>query len=350
MLRLGILIGGVSTEHNISIKTSAFIFKTLNKNKYKIKPIYISKDGDWLIPKDFSNENELIVSEDSDFKKYFQAKFQPFETTIDSLKKDLDCVVLGLHGGMGENGFVQGLLSTYSIPFTGSGVLASALAMDKEKSNHLFQSAGFPVKTFWDLSKNQFYFNPKILDQFKDSDFPLFVKPTCGGSSVGTGLVKNKTDLIQLLKEIFEFENRALIQKPISGIEVSCGVVEFFKNNQFVAEALTPTEILPKGEFFDFTSKYKVGGSEEITPARLEDNVLQNVKELSLKAHNLLGCSGYSRTDFIIENHIPFILETNTLPGMTGTSLIPQQIRYAGYSMEFLLDQLIENAISGKNL
>ena len=160
---------------------------------------------------------------------------------------------------------------------------------------------------------------------------------------MSTGLVKNLDEANDLIQRIFQSENRALFQKPNRGIEVSCGVVEKLINKTIVSRALNPTEIVPEGDFFDESAKY-LGKSKEITPARISDSMCSTIRELALKAHKILGCRGYSRTDFIIENDIPYILETNTLPGMTPTSLIPQQIQYEGGFMKDFFQDLLEIA------
>ena len=152
----------------------------------------------------------------------------------------------------------------------------------------------------------------------------------------------------KLLNNLFEIDSRALLQKPIKGVEVSCGVIEKKIDNIFTPIPLYPTEIIPNGEFFDFESKYNLGGSKEITPARISENMMNMVRNLAVKAHSVLGCKGYSRTDFIIENEIPYILETNTLPGMTKTSLIPQQVLHSGETMSSIFDLLIENAFHNR--
>ncbi|MCE9499528.1 MAG: ATP-grasp domain-containing protein, partial [Leptospira sp.] len=176
-------------------------------------------------------------------------------------------------------------------------------------------------------------------------NFPLFVKPTLGGSSVGAGKADTLDELSSRISEIFRMEDRALVQELITGTEVSCGVFEKKEKGRFIPFALPVTEILPGGEFFDYDSKYKDGGSKEITPARINGELTKKVQESAIVAHTLLGCSGYSRTDFIIRNNIPYILETNTLPGMTATSLIPQQVKNIGLSMETFFDYLIERAL-----
>lgn len=349
MIQVYLLFGGKSTEHFISLKTGSFIFRTLNKQKYKVKPVLITERGSWLIPKIYpSSLPQLGVN---DTPAIYENEFRKLNIEEFHLPNHLDCdvVFLGLHGGNGENGVIQAYLELLGIPYTGSKVLASALAMDKEKSNFVYKAhslnvANFTIfykKDFESMNSNQIQ---ERLLKF-EINFPCFVKPNNGGSSVGSGIARNLQELQVRLKNVFELENKAFVQNLLQGIEVSCGVIEFSENGKFYPRPLYPTQIIPKSEFFDFEAKYKQGGSEEITPAPISKELMQQVREMSLLAHNVLGCSGYSRTDFIIQNNIPYILETNTLPGMTETSLIPQQARYENLEMEYIFDLLLENAL-----
>lgn len=349
MISVFLLFGGKSTEHFISLKTGSFIFRTLDRTKYNVKPILITEEGKWLIPREFpSSLPELSVNVNSViYEKLFRE--QPINEFY--LPKSLDCdvVFLGLHGGEGENGTIQAFLELLRVPYTGSKVLASALAMDKEKSNFLYKAIGLNVANFTTFTKKEFSFLSeaeiqKRLTQ-KEISFPCFVKPNNGGSSVGAGIANHLTELKQRLQTVFNLEEKAFVQNLLKGMEVSCGVIEFKSKAGFQARSLYPTQILPKSEFFDFEAKYKKGGSEEITPAPISEELTNQVRNMSLLAHNVLGCKAYSRTDFIIQDGVPFILETNTLPGMTETSLIPQQVRYEKMDMKDILDLLIENAL-----
>ncbi len=345
MIRVAILFGGTSSEHEISIKTGRFLMETLDKKKYELYPIYLTKNREWIYKENpitsLSWEKDLSPSMLESFlieNSFQKAPNFPFHIPF-------GVCVMGLHGGEGEDGTLQGFLKTLNIPYTGSGILASALAMDKFRANQLFQMNGMSVSLFFEITKLDFFSASFLLENICTS-FPYFVKPTCGGSSVSTGIVKSLQELDTKLRDLFLNDDRALLQKPIKGIEVSCGVIDRKINNRYTPIALYPTEIIPSGEFFDFASKYTVGKSQEITPARISDSLISTIQSLSVKAHTILGCRGYSRTDFLIQDMVPFILETNTLPGMTETSLIPQQVAYQKETMSDILDLLIENALS----
>lgn len=358
MLKVALLLGGKSSEHEISLKSSNFIYHTLGRSKYQVTPILIDKKGNWIIPDshnaifpDIKNISEKFSAQEmaDEFQKEFINSNHILSTKGISLK-DIDCdvVFIGLHGGQGENGILQAFLEMNSIPYTGSGVLASALAMDKERANYLFLSAGLKVANFINLKRKDFLVSGEgSLGNFH-LNFPVFIKPTMGGSSVGVGKANNILEVASKLKELFNAEESVLIQENIKGIEVSCGVLEKKTGHSFEATPLYPTEILPSNDFFDYEAKYAIGKSKEITPARISEELTVSIQESALLAHKILGCHGYSRTDFIIQEGIPYILETNTLPGMTETSLIPQQAAYSNYAMQDVFDWLIENALNRK--
>ncbi|TGN08441.1 D-alanine--D-alanine ligase [Leptospira ilyithenensis] len=346
-IKLGLIFGGTSSEHEISIRSSYFIFKTLDRTKFEVNPIFIDQGGVWKIPKDFEGyyPNPENISP-SDFAVGFQEKNELYANSDKHLLKStgVEVVFIGLHGGSGEDGRIQGFLDVMGIPYTGSGVLASALAMDKFRSNQLFEKAGIPVAPFLEVSKKDIDAKRFVLQM--PISFPVFIKPTLGGSSVNAGPAKTPEEAILLIEKIFVSEDRVFIQELITGTEVSIGVLEKKANEDWESFPLVATEIRPKTEFFDFTAKYTKGASEEITPAEIPMETMDKLKSYTLICHKTLGCKGYSRTDFIIRNGIPYVLETNTLPGMTGTSLIPQQAKALGIDMKEVFNWLVDLALS----
>ncbi|MCW7471223.1 D-alanine--D-alanine ligase [Leptospira kanakyensis] len=345
--KIALLFGGISGEHIISIRSSYFIFNTIDRDKYQVCPVYIDQTGKFWIADgkdpvypDPAGKSEL------EFLNEFSSLNQITKSTsgVGLLEYGFLAAFLGLHGGPGEDGRIQGFLDVLGIPHTGSGVLASALAMDKYRANLLFQTIGIPVAPFVDLEKGKSDARKIVLNL--PFEFPVFIKPTLGGSSVNTGMAKTPEEAMVLIDKIFVTEDRVLIQKLISGTEVSIGVLERFEGEKRIPFALVPTEIRPKSEFFDFEAKYTKGGSEEITPAPVGDTITKKLQEYTLLCHEVLGCKGYSRTDFIISDGIPYVLETNTLPGMTGTSLIPQQAKAVGIEMKEVFTWLLRLALS----
>ncbi len=302
-LNLVILMGGMSSEHEVSLSTGQNVSEHLNKKKYNVKPIVISKKGKWVV-----NEKEK---------------------TINKALKGIDVVFNALHGEYGEDGRVQGLLDCFRVPYTGSGVLASALGMDKVKSYELFKLHGLTV--------------PKsvALKKFKK----CVVKPSCLGSSVGISIVSDKKDLKRAINKALERCDIVIIEEYINGLEVTCGIIDNFKKQKYFA--LPVTEIIPPdGRFFDYDVKYD-GSTQEITPARISKELTKKIQQQSIEAHRLLGCGGYSRVDFILkDNKELYILEVNTLPGLTSESLLPKAAKEAGIEFPELLDIIISNALN----
>jgi len=362
LIPVGLLMGGKSSEHDVSLRSSSFIYNTLDRNLFKVKPIFITKDGIWYYSKEW-NPNwkipEIPVNQEysklvlNEFIKQTNAK--PHSAWEDPSCGLCEIFVLGLHGGEGEDGRMQAFLEMTGMAYTGSGVLASSLAMDKFRSNLIFESQGIPVAKFAEIQKEEF---SKLESQFQEKlfwdhwneayglNFPVFCKPTTGGSSVGTFRSDNPTHWQSKLKEIFQTETRMLIQENTNGREVSCGVLEKWDGSEWKKFALPPTEIISSTEFFDYEAKYIPGKSREVTPAEMPKDVIDKIQNYSLLAHTILGCRAYSRTDFIVtEDGTPMILETNTLPGMTGTSLIPQQAAAVGISMKDVFSWLIQSGL-----
>ncbi len=298
-------MGGPSAEYEISLRTGRMVLKHLDRKKYWAKGVRISKKGKWPI----------IPTE---------------------IKKQFDVAFIAMHGEYGEDGTVQKILTKYKIPFTGSGAMASQSGMDKVKSARLFVDKGLSVPEFSVIGGvNKLMFN-----------FPVVVKPVDRGSSVGVSIVRTLQDLPAALKLAQKYSKRIMVQKFIKGRELSCGVLEIDGK----ARALPPTEIIPKGgKFFDYKAKYTAGASHEITPARLTREATKEAQEAALKAHKAIGAKGYSRTDMILgEGGEVYVLEINTLPGLTEGSLLPQQAKAEGVGFSELLDVIIKSALNIK--
>ncbi|OGY62844.1 MAG: hypothetical protein A2745_00440 [Candidatus Harrisonbacteria bacterium RIFCSPHIGHO2_01_FULL_44_13] len=307
-IKIAVLMGGPSAEHNVSLATGKMILGALDKSKYFAKGIVISRNGRWPI-------------------------------SPEKVKKEYDVAFIAMHGAYGEDGQIQSLLEKLQIPYTGSNSLSSWLGMNKPASLELFKKSGLAVPKFVTLRKEEI--GLCRLNKLAVS-LPLVIKPANHGSSVGVSIVKNKNRFLPALLSAGQYSGRIMIQKYILGREVTCGAIE--KNGKLVA--LPPTEIIPKsGEFFDYKSKYLPGGSQEITPARLPKNLTKKIQDIAKKTHRLIGASGMSRTDMIVEKLKIYVLEINTIPGMTKTSLLPQAAKAAGISFPQMLDLIIESAL-----
>ena len=311
-INLALLFGGISSEREVSLKSGDEVYNALDKTKYEISRYDTKTDIKTLV-----NDAENI-----------------------------DVALIILHGPYGEHGTVQGLLDLLDIPYQSAGVLGNAIAMNKLVSKRLYNQAKIPTPDYIALLSEKDIDLSTIKEQFGFPRNPLVVKPVCAGSSVGMSIVKKEEDLIPAIKTAFDHYDTVLIEAYIKGIELTCGVLG---NKEL--EALPVIEIVPgEGyEFFNYEAKYVVGATNEICPARIDEKITKEVQRLAVEAHKALFLKGYSRTDLILldngtKNEL-FVLETNTIPGMTATSLYPQQANVAGYSFPVLLDKLIELAM-----
>lgn len=301
-LNIAVLMGGMSSEHEISLISGQNVLKYLDRTKYMIKPIVIGKQGNWTIG--------------------------GRQVAADKALKGVDVAFNALHGEYGEDGCIQGLLESFSVKYTGSGVLASALGMDKIKSYELFKLRGLTVPKRATLERGK----------------KVVVKPSCLGSSVGISIVDNKKDLKIAINKAKERCETVIIEEYIDGQEMTCGIIDNFKGQKHFA--LPVTEIIPPpGRFFDYEVKYN-GSTQEITPARISKSLTKKIQEAAIRAHQILGCKGYSRTDFIVRKNKIYVLEINTLPGLTKESLLPKAAKVAGIEFPDLLDIIIKNALN----
>ena len=304
--------GGLSSEHDVSLKTSRMIVKNLDAAKYDIHLVIIEKDGRWKFEKEKPVDIGVAI------------------TKIN--KGGYDFAFAALHGIFGEDGRIQSLFEWLGLPYGGAGVLSSALAMDKQMANIIYVANGLRVPSYVVTEKKKVG-----LDKVS---FPVVVKPVNGGSSVGVSIVKTKKEMPAALARAFKECQRVIIQKYIKGKEITCGIIEDEEGNPF---ALPPTEIVPQvSAFFDYRAKYATGGSLEITPARISKAQIREIQKLAIRAHRALSCRGMSRSDFILSGGKFYILETNTIPGMTEASLLPKAARVAGIPFPALLDMIID--------
>ncbi len=301
-LNLALLSGGISSEREVSINSGNQVFEALDKEKYTIFRYDPKTDLGRLI---------------SDASK-------------------IDAALIILHGSYGEDGTVQGLLDLLHIPYQGSGVLGSAVSMNKIASKRLYEKAGVPTPPYMVLEKGN---NLNLDACVSQIGFPMVVKPVVGGSSVGMSIVRSKSDFQPALDAAIAEDKTVLIEPYIDGIELTVGVIG---NREL--EAFPIIEIVPDDahEFFDYEAKYTAGVTQEICPARIDHEMTRKAQHYAKLAHRALFCKGYSRTDMILKDRKIYVLETNTIPGMTATSLLPQAANAAGLSFSQLLDRLIE--------
>lgn len=350
-IRVAVLFGGTSTEHDVSVCSGLNVLDSLDGVRHVALPVYIDPDGGWHFG--FRPQPpDLEVPEESGSAATRPRSLAPGPPrgergVLETLQAGdvLDVAFIALHGPGGEDGAVQGLLTLAGVPFTGSGVLASALAMDKERTKQLLAAVGVPVAPHRLVTESELK-DPTALrrDVEERIGHPCVVKPVCGGSSFGTRVIERPDDLEQALREAFTADRRVLVEAFVAGTEVTCGVLGGGPLEP--AQPLPLTEIVPVADtFFDFRAKYTVGACEEITPARVDRAVAAEVQRLAVLAHQTLGCEGMSRTDFILDDGGPRLLETNTIPGLTRTSLLPQGAAAAGISFAELVERLVQSAL-----
>lgn len=340
-----VLMGGPSSEHEVSLNTGKEVIRNLDRHKYVADPVVITRDGNWLMPtgkKTLSGKTAVIP------KKGGRTLVLARQLALKKVKaKKLDAVFIAMHGEFGEDGTIQGLLESYGIPYTGSGILASALGMDKPRQAVLFRQAGLKVPEFIVLQKSEWRKNKKriLADGIENFSLPCVIKPANRGSSVGVSIVKSRKEFAGAIRSAFSYSDLIMVQKFIRGREITCGVLEGAAGK---LHPMPPIEIMAKaGKFYDYQSKYAEGGSEHIIPPRnMPERLVKKIQDAACLAHNILGCRGMSRTDFILQDDGSLhVLEINTLPGMTSTSLLPESARTIGIDFSRLLDWIIKSAL-----
>lgn len=294
-MRVGVIMGGTSSEREVSLLTGKEMIENLDKEKYDIVRIEIN------------SRKELIE------------KVQ---------EEDIDFALLALHGSFGEDGGAQAILVSLNVPYSGSGMAASSLCMDKDIAKRLMNTEGINTPRWITIKKYQ-EVNYNMIEKI---GYPVVVKPVCGGSSIGTYIVKNSEGLMDAILKAFDYDEEVMIEKYIDGAEITCCILE--------GKLLPVILIKPNAEFFDYKAKYADKGSEE-SIIKLESKVQAKVEELCRKCWDLFKCQVYARIDIIIKDDEPFVLEINTLPGMTKNSLFPKSAREVNMSFGGLLDEII---------
>lgn len=297
-MRVGVIAGGVSSEREVSLRSGMAVYNALVELGYDT--VFI----------DAREEVCRVIKEAA-----------------------IDVAFLTLHGGWGENGGIQGLLEILGIPYTGSGVLASALAMDKVMSKRLFQFHNIPVPPYKVFNRQDM--SEIVREVAEELRYPVVVKPAQEGSSVGVSIVNRLEELKDAVELAFSYGSRILVEKFIEGKEINIGILG--------DRAIGGVEIRPKRSFYDYEAKYTKGLTEYILPPEIEDSLYRRLLKLGLDAHKALGCDGFSRVDMIVDREgNPYVLEVNTLPGMTETSLLPKIATLAGYDFKGLVKEILE--------
>ncbi len=320
---VAVVMGGYSDEYKVSLKSGQLIFDSLDREVYNVYKVIVLKE-EWYFLDD--NEQKQPIN---------KADFSTKLSNGESLKFDV-CFNI-IHGKPGENGELQAYWDTIGQKYTGCDFYQSALTFNKKDTLAVLSKYGIPSAKSIYLRKGESINEEEII---KELGLPLFVKPNQSGSSLGISKVKAQSEFNKALDFAFAEDDEILIESFLDGMEVSVGVVDF--NGETIVLGIT--EIVPHKEFFDYEAKYE-GASEEITPARINDETRILVEEIAKKAYNSLGMSGFSRSEFIIMNGIPYMLEMNTNPGFSPTSILPQQAKIYGISIKDLCGNEVEKAL-----
>ena len=317
-LKIGVVFGGPSSEHEISIMTGRHVLQTLLENGYDAHQIYITTTGNWLL----NNSSRA---------------YDPAELCVQH-----DLMFNAMHGEFGEDGQLQQIFEHCNVPYTGSTVVASALAMNKVISREIFKNVGLVVPRAAAFSYDTFDIRSAIPEVMMVSAPPWLVKPASRGSSIGISLVQTYDKLLGAFEYAFSFDHNVLVEEYINGREVTCGVLDNFEGEKHYA--LHPLEIIPPpGRFFDSEVRY-TGLAKQI-PVSFFGEMLRKIKDTARTSHTALGCRQYSRTDMIVKGTKVYVLETNTLPGLTKESLLPRAAEISRVEFPKLLDHIIDQAI-----
>ena len=297
--KIAVLCGGMSSESEVSLRSGKNCYEALKRLGY---------------------ENAQLVVVDSN---------------IAQILKGYDFAYNALHGKYGEDGCIQGILEILKIPYTGCGVMASSVCMNKEYTKRLLQPAGIPLIKSVFIKKDD-----DIIEKSRDLNYPLMVKPVCEGSSFGMSKVDDDVQLVDAVENARKYNPDVLVEEYLVGICATVGVLEK-EGKLFATEIL---ELRPKNEWYDYEAKYTKGMTEFILPAEISEELTKEVKSIAIKAFEACGCSGVSRVDFLIVNSIPYVLEINTSPGMTDTSDLPAQAAACGISYDELVELILKSA------
>ena len=327
MIKLGVIYGGISTEHDVSMMSAKSVIDNLDKEKYEIHEIYINKYGKW-----FENDEEIY-------------------NLIWKLK-ELDVVFPILHGLGGEDGTIQGMLEMLKVPYVGCGVLASSVGMDKVYTKIVFEKAGIPQAPYIYIQRKDASY--KIINEnFEEEEFciekitlkltyPMFVKPSNSGSSVGVKKATNDQELKMAIENAGQYDTKILVEQGINGKEVECAILD---GEEVVAS--TVGEIMSAEDFYSFDAKYNIPESKTVIPAEITEEQIEEIRKLAVRAFKGIDGKGLSRVDFFVEKETNkiYINEINTMPGFTKISMYPKLFEAVGISYSELLDKLIKNAM-----
>ena len=344
-LRIAVLYGGTSAEHEVSVVSARSVLAAIDRDKYDVLPIAISKSGEWLLPDRAPQElkaAEGSLPEAGGGQAVVLRERGELLASRARQEDPIDLVFILLHGPGGEDGTVQGLLETLGVPYVGAGVAASALGMDKSLQKPVFASAGIPVTPWISITQADFDRDPQAaVRRARDViGFPAFTKPANLGSSVGVSKCKTPMELQRGIEAAFEHDRAILVEQAIEGRELECAVLG---NDE--PEASIVGEVVPAHEFYDYEAKYLIEGSKIVIPASIPEAISEQIRRYAVEAFQAIGCAGMARVDFFLREEEIFLNEINTIPGFTPISMYPKLWEATGIPYAKLIDQLIELAL-----
>jgi D-alanine-D-alanine ligase len=348
-IRVGVIFGGRSVEHEVSLVSAASVINALDKEKYEVIPIGIASTGQWLS----SSETLRLLKEKQSIELEQEQLLipDPRKQSLVAINdgggvgKALDVIFPVVHGRFGEDGTLQGLLELADLPYVGPGVLGSAVGMDKVIQKELLIRAHIPTApSLWFTHEEYETRHNKIIAEIERKlNYPLFVKPSNSGSSIGINKAHNRKELIVFIHAAAQYDRKILVEQGINNArEIECGVLG---NDQPVASL--PGEVVPSNEFYDYDAKYVDGKSNAIIPAKLPGAVVKKIQQYALTAFRVLDCAGMARVDFLVPKRTNrvFLSEINTIPGFTSISMYPKLWQASGLPYSLLLDKLIQLAL-----
>ncbi|MCU1270479.1 MAG: D-alanine--D-alanine ligase [Acidobacteriaceae bacterium] len=374
-LRVGILFGGRSGEHEISLLSAASVFKAIDQNKYEVVPIGITKDGRWLTSSDaerllhgkpLESERQLRAGdpEATSAAAVLQSGEsvvvppEPHKSSMTAFQTDapvrrasdrainVDVIFPVLHGTFGEDGTIQGLLELADIPYVGAGVLGSAAGMDKDIMKSLFRAAGLPIVKHVSVLRSEWESFPKKVQKLVETKlkYPVFVKPANLGSSVGISKARDRKELSPAIEEAAKFDRKIVIEEGVGGKKNKAREIECSVLGNDKPEASVPGEIVPSAEFYDYSAKYLDEGSQLIIPAKLTKAETKKVQALAIAGFRAVDCSGLARVDFLMDpkSRKIYLNEINTMPGFTSISMYPKLWAASGVTYAELISRLIQ--------
>ena len=379
-IRVGVLFGGRSGEHEVSLLSAASVLNAIDKEKYEVVPIGITKDGRWLTAEHAENlltgklvleprnlragdpnttepaavlsRGEAVIVPPEPVHRH--SGLVPFQTEAAHLRRasdraiNVDVIFPVLHGTFGEDGTIQGLLELADIPYVGAGVLGSAAGMDKDIMKSLFIAAGIPIVKHVTILRNAWEKDPKKVERaVAKLKYPVFVKPANLGSSVGISKAHNRKELGPAIEEAAKFDRKIVIEQGVGGNKDKAREIECSVLGNDEPSASIPGEIVPVKEFYDYNAKYLEEGSKLIIPAKLTKSQIKKVQEMAIQAFQAVDCSGLARVDFLMDPKTGkiFLNEINTMPGFTAISMYPKLWAASGLAYADLIDQLIQLGI-----